>query len=351
MVQLAQKDKIGYSDFWLIAFGVPFLAFLVPLLFFGVNLDRHIECFVHSWFIAVPYVGFLWLGDRAIMMLVYQKFPSPKKNTRRLVISMVLIFIYTAIITGIMAFLTSLPAAQNEYLIKPSFATGLLANLFTTTAIIAIYEALFYWAQFKKQLVLTERLQSENSMAQLEALKNQVNPHFLFNSLNTLVSIIPEDAEKAVVFVQQLSTTYRHLLDLNGKKIVSLEEEMELLNSYLFLLRTRFGENLLVNVAIDSTSMQRYLIPLSLQMLVENAVKHNIISKKKPLTIRIFTTNTGLICVENNLQRKTQEVEGTQTGLANINERFWLTFERTIGIEKTANSFRVTIPLITIDQL
>jgi LytS/YehU family sensor histidine kinase len=299
----------------------------------------------------VPYVGLLWLGDRTIMMLVYQKLPSPKKNTRRLMISVVLIFLYTALITALMAFFSSLPTVQNEYLIKTTFATGLLANLFTTTAIIAIYEALFYWAQFKKQLVLTERLQSENSMAQLEALKNQVNPHFLFNSLNTLVSIIPEDAEKAVVFVQQLSTTYRHLLDLNGKKIVSLEEEMELLNSYIFLLRTRFGENLVVDVVIDNASLQCYLIPLSLQMLVENAVKHNVISKKKPLTIRIFTTTNGLICVENNLQRKAQEVEGTQTGLSNINERFWLTFERTIGIEKTATSFRVNIPLITIDQL
>jgi two-component system, LytTR family, sensor kinase len=351
MVRLKKKDDIGYSDFWLIAIGVPVLAFLVPLLFYGIEFEIYLACFRHSWFVAIPYVGVLWLGDRTIMMLAYRKFPSPKQNTQRLALSTLFIFIYTAIITALMHGFTTISQNNNPFIIKTTYAVGLVANLFTTVAIIAIYEALFYWAQFKKQLVLTERLQSENSMAQLEALKNQVNPHFLFNSLNTLVSIIPEDANKAVAFVQQLSTTYRHLLDLNGKKVVSLEEEMELLQSYIFLLRTRFGDSLFVDFQLEEDCLRRYLIPLSLQLLVENAVKHNIISQKKPLHIRIYTTDSEWICVENNLQLKAQEVEGTKTGLTNINERFWLTFERTIDVEKTDTSFRVTIPLITIDQL
>lgn len=340
------------NDWWLILLGAPLLAFLVPLLFYGIGLEEMMRCFAQSWFVAIPYVWLMWIGDRTIMIAIHHKYPALHQNAKRLMISAAIIVAYTTLITLAMEWLIkSNPNAENLFVKNASFATALGSNLFSTAAIVSIYEALMYWTKLKQQLVITERLQKENAQAQLDSLKNQVNPHFLFNSLNTLAGIIPEDSEKAVQFVQQLSTLYRHLLDLNDKQVVTLEEELVLLNSYLFLIRTRFDNSIDIRLNISEESKHLYLIPLSLQMLVENAVKHNIISKKKPLHIHIYTSEDGHVCVHNNFSPKQQPVEGTGTGLSNINNRFLLTFDRQIEVQKTHEFFEVKIPLIPIQEL
>jgi len=343
---------MGVNDWWIILMGGPLLAFLVPLLFYGISVDEMVSCFAHSWFVAIPYVWLMWIGDRSIMIAVHNKFPELHQNMKRLVISASIIVVYTTLITlGMEWFIKQAPEAENLFVKNASFTTALGSNLFSTAAIISIYEALMYWAKLKQQLVITERLKKENAQAQLDSLKNQVNPHFLFNSLNTLAGIIPEDSAKAVQFVQQLSTLYRHLLDLNDKQVVTLEEELVLLNSYLFLIRTRFDQSINIQLEIDEKSKSLYLIPLSLQMLVENAVKHNIVSQKKPLHIRIYTNDEYQVCVHNNFHPKQQPVEGTGTGLSNINNRFLLTFDKQIVIEKNNDSFEVKVPLISIQEL
>lgn len=352
MKLLKKQEPLGMNDWWLILLGAPLLAFLVPLLFYGIGLEEMIECFAQSWFVAIPYVWLMWIGDRTIMIAVHNKYPALHQNAKRLMISAAIIVVYTTLITLAMEWLIkSSPSGENLFVKNASFATALGSNLFSTAAIVSIYEALMYWTKLKQQLVITERLQKENAQAQLDSLKNQVNPHFLFNSLNTLAGIIPEDSEKAVQFVQQLSTLYRHLLDLNDKQVVTLEEELVLLNSYLFLIRTRFDNSIDIQLNISEESKKLYLIPLSLQMLVENAVKHNIISQKKPLHILIRTESNEFVVVHNNFSPKQQPVEGTGTGLSNINHRFLLTFDRQIIVQKTPEFFEVKIPLIPIQEL
>jgi two-component system, LytTR family, sensor kinase len=347
-----KHQSIGVNDWGIILLGGPLLAFLVPLLFYGISVHEMVICFAQSWFVGVPYVWFMWIGDRAIMMAVHKRYPELHQNMKRLLISCAIIIVYTTLITlGMEWFIKQSPDTENLFVKNASFSTALGSNLFSTAAIISIYEALMYWSQLKQQLVITERLKKENAQAQLDSLKNQVNPHFLFNSLNTLAGIIPEDSDKAVQFVQQLSTLYRHLLDLNEKQVVTLEEELELLNSYLFLIRTRFDHSIDIQLEIAPESNQLYLIPLSLQMLVENAVKHNVISQKKPLHIRIYTDDNGFVCVHNNFHPKQQPVEGTGTGLENINSRFMLTFDKQILVHKTEHVFEVKLPLISIQEL
>ena len=193
------------------------------------------------------------------------------------------------------------------------------------------------------QTVKKERVNSE-----LQALRSQVNPHFLFNSLNTLASIIPEDPKKSVEFVQKMSSVYRKILDLNEREVVTLQEELDTLDQYLFLIQTRFPENLQVLTNITQEARDKYVVPMSLQNLVENAIKHNIISKRKPLVISIENTDDEVI-VKNDLQRKITEEPSTQKGLLNIENRNRLTFGRGIVVEETEQTFGVKIPLEKIE--
>ena len=168
-----------------------------------------------------------------------------------------------------------------------------------------------------------EMLKRESLKAQLNALKTQVNPHFLFNNLNTLISIIPENPKLAVDFVQQLSKVYRHILEVKDEQSILLKDELDVLKAYAFLLQTRFGNNLDVIINVPEEKLKKRIVPLSLQILMENAIKHNIVSSDKPLKIDVSAVN-GKLVVSNNLQRKNQVNESTGIGLDNIRNRYKL---------------------------
>lgn len=185
--------------------------------------------------------------------------------------------------------------------------------------------------------------------SQYEALKSQINPHFLFNSFNTLISIIEENPGLAVEFVEKLSDFYRSILQYREKEVISLQEEIELVQSYAFLLQRRYGKSLLLKVSINGE--QGYVAPLTLQMLVENAVKHNIISRSKPLLIEILPEPEGYITVRNTLQKKLTREASTGFGLQNIISRYLHLSELSPKVEESASHFSVSIPLIKNGQL
>jgi two-component system, LytTR family, sensor kinase len=233
------------------------------------------------------------------------------------------------------------------------------ASLVSFLVIMGMYESQRYFGLWQKTLVEKEVLEKENLASQLEGLKNQVNPHFLFNSLNTLVHIIPENPETAVRFVQKLSKVYRYILEIRDTKTTPLSNELEFLKAYIFLLKERFGENIHINIqnmAIQHLEKSNtegvedyHIVPLSLQILLENAIKHNIISSEKPLMIDVFIESKKLI-VKNNLQRKNQIQEGTGVGLENIRNRYQLISQQEVDVIVTAHSFMVALPLLNIDK-
>ncbi|MDP3913969.1 MAG: histidine kinase [Bacteroidota bacterium] len=204
--------------------------------------------------------------------------------------------------------------------------------------------ALMFFKNWKEAAVQQEKLKREQLALQYETLKSQVNPHFLFNNLNSLTSLISTNPEKAIEFVKQLSEVYRYVLDQKDQELVALETELKFLESYIFLQKIRFGTNL--DVQIDVSAKNLKVIPLSLQMLVENAIKHNEISDKKPLKIRIFTTDDQYLVVENRLQKKSGS-EGSGTGIKNISDRYKFFTEKEITINFNSEHFRVRIPLLT----
>jgi len=189
-----------------------------------------------------------------------------------------------------------------------------------------------------------EKLKTEQIATQYDSLKNQVNPHFLFNSLNALTSLVYDDQDKAVEFIRRLSQVYRYVLDTKDKEVVEINEELEFLYSYLYLQKIRFDENLTYEINIPDEVKKRFIVPISLQMLLENAIKHNIISQSKPLHISIYESEDFLV-VKNNFQEKMHK-DSTGIGLSNIKARYGYMTKREVVIHKTDEYFEVKLPLI-----
>ena len=224
-----------------------------------------------------------------------------------------------------------------------------LIHDFFTAIIVALSWELTYLS-YKRQMMAieNERLIKENHVAKYEALKNQINPHFLFNSLNTLQSLIISDQAKAENYVQEMSKVLRYTLQCSD--VVTLEEEMQIVNSYCTLVQLRYGSNLRFDFDIDERLMRCKLIPLSLQTLIENAIKHNVISDKNPLVIKIFSDfKKREIVVCNKIQPKIESSAGGGIGLVNLSERYKLKWNRDIEIYNDGTDFRVVINVVDID--
>ncbi|MDD6210640.1 MAG: histidine kinase [Bacteroidales bacterium] len=204
---------------------------------------------------------------------------------------------------------------------------------------------LYLTRQQQQFLMENQQLQAENNLNLYNALKNQLNPHMLFNSLNTLRSLVREDPEKAQEYILELSRVLRYTLQGNESQIVTLREEMKFVSAYIFLLKMRYEENLEFNISIDKELEEYYLPPMTVQMLIENAVKHNEISSRRPLIISIFTDKERGISVSNPIQEKMTPTSGIGVGLANLSKRVQLLFHQEIQINEDA-CFTVRVPLI-----
>lgn len=194
----------------------------------------------------------------------------------------------------------------------------------------------------KQALITNQQLVAENMKVKYEALRNQLDPHFLFNSLNTLNGLIDFSSEKAHEYLDNLSSVFRYTL--HSKNIVILENEIEFVNAYVSMLQIRFGENIEVCYNIDNKYKSYYIMPISLQLLVENAVKHNTISNKKKLIININTTDDSIV-VSNIINPKAEKNIGG-VGLANLIERYKILFDKKVTITDTDGIFSVAIPLV-----
>jgi len=207
----------------------------------------------------------------------------------------------------------------------------------------------FYRSRVSKYQVEAERFKKESAEAQFDALRNQVNPHFLFNSFNVLSNLVYSDPDKASHFIQGLSQVYRYLLKNKNNKLVKLEEELRFLDAYEYLMKTRFQDNLNIDRSISENSKTRYLPPAALQLLIENAVKHNEVSKKSPLFISVYNQN-GHLVVENNIQPKEEKEESSKVGLENIRKRYSFLSEEHPVIVNVNGKFSVKLPLIEVES-
>jgi two-component system, LytTR family, sensor kinase len=225
---------------------------------------------------------------------------------------------------------------------KVSVLVAIALTMVATTA----WEADYTFKKWKEGVAEKEKVQQLTIQHEFETLKGQVNPHFLFNCFNTLSSLITEDAKRAEVFLNELSKVYRYLLRNNEDTLSTLQNELRFIESYFQLLKTRHGDAVQFQVEVDKRYYS-YLIPsLTLQLLVENAVKHNVLSKNKPLVIDIFTMAGNKLAVNNNLQRRTVKSPSNKIGLDNIKTKYELLNHSGFQVLEDSRNFTVILPLI-----
>ena len=288
---------------------------------------------------------FVWDGNRIILQLAKNFF------TKQSPVKFLIIFFLTGIlISSVLSVLTVLfiNAAFSKISfhelkmpLKLAFTYGTRINLFLHI----LNAVLFYIDQYKNKQLEAEELKRISSQAQLEAIKNQVNPHFLFNNLNVLSALIIQESPDANKFIEEFSKVYRYVLESGHQELISLQSELGYINPYIFLLQKRFPESIFINVNIPEKFLCYDIVPVALQMLVENAIKHNIASRQKPLQINL-SVNNNMLVVTNNLQARPAADFSTHIGLENISKRYEIVTGKKIEIEKTSEYFMVSLPLI-----
>ena len=218
--------------------------------------------------------------------------------------------------------------------------------LLATLVISLFFHALYFYKELQEKKVKEQQVIAGTASAKFESLKNQIDPHFLFNSLNVLSSLIEENPENAQRFTTSLSRIYRYVLEQKDKELVSLEEELAFARTYMNLLTMRFENSLFYEVPKTLRHPEARVVPLSLQLLLENAIKHNTVSESRPLHIRIYEEENYLV-VENNFQKKEVLNPRRGVGLANIINRYHIVTNRKVVIEQNSDKFQVKLPVLT----
>lgn len=287
---------------------------------------------------------FLWKGNEYIPYKLDQFMPWRKYLVKRLIVNTLASFVFTILFTLFFGYIWFRYILNHdlESMISLIIDQVIMVSICIFLGLLTVYTFQFfnYW---KEAIKNEEKLKREVLSLQYESLKNQVNPHFLFNCLNILTPLVYKDQDEAAKFIKQFSEVYRYVLEQKDNELVNIETEMEFVNSFIYLNKIRFGNAL--NVEIDINSRNNSVVPLSIQMLVENAIKHNIITKDKPLKIKIYEKDSSLI-IENNLQKKDNSKNSNKTGLKNIKSRYEYISDKEFIIEESEGSFKVKIPLI-----
>jgi two-component system, LytTR family, sensor kinase len=208
---------------------------------------------------------------------------------------------------------------------------------------------IFYFKEYKLTSLEAEQLKNISTQAELQLIKSQINPHFLFNNLNVLSALIMKDNKEANRFIEEFSKVYRYILSNHDKELVELRTEVDFIKPYIFLLEKRFADGLVIKVNIAEDYKDQYIIPASLQMLIENAIKHNVVSRHKPLLIDVHSNGNNTLVVSNNLQAKQTVEYSTGIGLQNIIKRYQLVSNKTVTIDKDEKNFTVTLPLLNVN--
>src|SRR5690554_275292 len=218
--------------------------------------------------------------------------------------------------------------------------------LLIAIAISIVFYAAWYFKYRQERKVKEQKIIAGTASAKFDALKNQLDPHFLFNSLNVLNSLIEEDPGQAQKFTTSLSKVYRYVLEQKNKDLVTVDEELAFARTYIRLLKMRFEDSIVFEIPDQAGNPEFKIVPLSLQLLLENAVKHNIVTSSKPLKIRVYEED-GLLCISNNLQQKQVVKKSSGVGLRNIQQRYKILSDREVIVRETAREFIVKLPMLT----
>ncbi|MBL7739283.1 MAG: histidine kinase [Chitinophagaceae bacterium] len=325
----------------------------MPLIDIGINHVLYGDRLFHDyriWLVSFPIIfaaGIItWYFHVLYSHNAQRKYPEISQSSKRILLKFfVTFFVMSPAILIIFFVYDRLHILGYEWGYS-SVLRGLLVGFAVNIVFSTLWEAMYIMDKHRESISEKELIQQMSVQQEFDVLKSQVNPHFLFNCFNTLSSLINEDAKKAELFLDELSKVYRYLLRNNEAGLSTLQNELKFIESYFRLLKTRHGDAVQFQVESDKR-YDNYLLPsLSLQMLVENAVKHNVLSKNKPLMIDIFTAAGNKLIVNNNLQRRTVKGPSNRIGLDNIKMKYKLLGQKGFHVMEDAKNFTVVLPLI-----
>ncbi|OBW42883.1 Sensor histidine kinase YpdA [Chryseobacterium sp. MOF25P] len=338
------KRKDFIILFW-VSLGIGIFQFLVFIE------HKTIKTFVLSILISSLYTFFIGVGNGFINDYLNKKMPWIEVTRKRAITSVVAILIANFVLVYLCNYINFVVIQKDgtleEFLAgKYNFSNWFMINL--ALLISAFLHAKSFMEELKKankKEVVEQKLIAKSANAQFESLKNQLDPHFLFNSLNVLSSLIDENPGQAQKFTASMSKIYRYVLEQKDKEMVTVEDEIEFAKIYCDLLKTRFEDSVDFEFNVRKEDMRKFVVPLSLQLLLENSIKHNFATSSKPLLIKVFSENDTL-CIENNLQVREQLKESAGIGLANIVQRYSLLTKKNVFIEKSEDYFKVRLPML-----
>lgn len=319
--------------------------------FFFFNQEMTLENFAITFLISAMYSFIIGVGNGVINEFLNKKFPWSEETKKRAILSIVSIVIANFVLVYLCNYINFViiqKVATTEQFFGGdyNFRNWFMINI--ALLISAFLHAKSFMSELSKtskKEVVEQKLIAKSANAQFESLKNQLDPHFLFNSLNVLSSLIDENPNQAQKFTASMSKIYRYVLEQKDKELVTVEEEIEFAKTYCELLKTRFEDSVDFEFNVEKEDLRKFVVPLSLQLLLENCIKHNFATSSKPLLIKVFSENKTL-CIENNLQARELIKESAGIGLANIVQRYALLTKENVFIEKSEDYFKVKLPIL-----
>ncbi|WP_284651926.1 2TM domain-containing protein [Flavobacterium terrisoli] len=290
----------------------------------------------------------LYMANAMLFMYLDRVFKADRFTPKRIFLGFTLSFLISIVVIFLLRVFEDVIVEGRSFATffnNESFSNYLVSIIITFIVTLA-FHAIYFYKAYAESKVKEQKVIAGTASAQFESLKNQIDPHFLFNSLNVLSSLIEENPDNAQKFTTSLSKIYRYVLEQKDKELVSVDEELAFAKTYMNLLKMRFENSISYELPAEFGNPEAKVVPLSLQLLLENTIKHNVASEQKPLHIRIYIENNYLI-VENNLQKKEVLQDRKGVGLQNIVNRYALISERKVLVDQTETAFKVKIPILT----
>ena len=339
--------QLRLNDYWFRLFGIPLIAFMGHIIFYNRN-DGGDERFGFwgIYLLSLAETVVVWEANRLSILQFRKKYPGLAQTKQRVVRTLLRCTGITVLVRTANIFLYDKTMFWGYSFPLEAYLQSIFVALLFLIIVGGVYEGIYYFRKWKDTAVEAEALKKEQLQTQFDSLKNQLSPHFLFNSLGSLSSLIEENPQKAQAFVNEMASVYRYLLQANERPLTTLRLEMAFIDAYSNMLKTRFAEGLQLSVRIAERYWHSLLPPLTLQVLLENAVKHNAVLPNRPLRVMISTDDDGSLVVVNNRQPKTSPVSSSRKGLHNIATKYRLLNQPAIRITETDTQFNVVVPLI-----
>ena len=327
---------------------IPFFGIAIPIITGMINSANFTSWQVKFSFLYTIMIAFvIWHGNRYLHFSLRSYFDWINKPLQKITVLILSILFYTVPLSVLLLvgwYNIFSPGPINWNVITESTLIILIAVIFITH----VYETAFLVKESESEMIRNEQLVRAKAEAELEALRNQIDPHFIFNSLNTLSHLIEERPARAKQFNDSLADVYRYILQNKSRDLVLLRDEMEFLESYFLLLKIRFDNAVQLKITVNENALDQYLVPpISLQVLAENAIKHNEFSENFPLIISVVMNGEHVV-IHNEIRKKILQRPSSPIGLQNLRERYVLTTNKEIILEETGKDFTVSLPVLQI---